>query len=92
KKYTRAKYTDEHDFSIENYYLDDGFENLISEESQHNEMTRLLTDRERQLLNTKQFGVLVHEQSRVDAELEAVVTLLLIHIYIVTAVYHEHYF
>ncbi|BFZ17205.1 hypothetical protein BsWGS_20245 [Bradybaena similaris] len=64
QKYPRSKYTDEQDFSIENFYLDDG-------EPRHNEMTRLLTDRERQLLSAKQFGILVHEQNRVDAELEA---------------------
>lgn len=72
RKYLRAKYEEEHDFSIENYYLDDDdFENLMDEESSRSEMTRLLTDRERHLLNGKQFETLLVEQNGIDAEIDA---------------------
>ncbi|XP_005101847.1 AP-1 complex-associated regulatory protein isoform X1 [Aplysia californica] len=63
RRYLRSKYAAEKDFSIE-------FENLMDEEPPRDEMTRLLTDRERQLLSTRQFDVLIHEQRRVDADVE----------------------
>ncbi|KAK0056576.1 AP-1 complex-associated regulatory protein [Biomphalaria pfeifferi] len=70
RRYKQSMYTAEHEFSIENYYMDDGFENLMTEEPPRDEMTGLLTDHERHLLRNKQFSVLAHEQRRVDAELE----------------------
>ncbi|GFO02338.1 Ap-1 complex-associated regulatory protein-like isoform x1 [Plakobranchus ocellatus] len=63
RRYLRSKYEQEQDFSIE-------FENLMDEESNRDEMTRLLTERERHLLNGKQFDALVSEQARLDIEVD----------------------
>ncbi|KAH9491886.1 hypothetical protein Btru_029790 [Bulinus truncatus] len=63
RRYLQSMYTAEHEFSIE-------FENLMNEDAPRDEMTRLLTDRERQLLRNKQFATLAHEQHQVDADLE----------------------
>ncbi|RUS74840.1 hypothetical protein EGW08_017397 [Elysia chlorotica] len=43
----------------------------MDEESSRSEMTRLLTDRERHLLNGKQFDALLVEQTSLDAETDA---------------------
>ncbi|XP_059142667.1 AP-1 complex-associated regulatory protein-like [Physella acuta] len=64
RRYLQSKYTEEHDFSIE-------FENLMDEEHHTDEMTKLLTDREHQLLRSKKFDVLLHEQRQADAAADA---------------------
>lgn len=46
------------------------FENLMDDDTPQDEMSRLLTDREVQLLKSRQFDVIVHEQKRIDQELE----------------------
>ncbi|XP_076446783.1 AP-1 complex-associated regulatory protein-like isoform X2 [Babylonia areolata] len=63
RKYLKTRYHVEGNQSIE-------FETLMDEESPHDEMSRLLTDREKQLLKSRQFDVIVHEQTEIDKELD----------------------
>ncbi|XP_052823435.1 AP-1 complex-associated regulatory protein isoform X5 [Octopus bimaculoides] len=64
RKYLRTRYSVDRDFSIE-------FENLMDDEAVQDEMNKPLTDFEKQLLSEKQYRGLVHEQKKIDAEIEA---------------------
>lgn len=63
RKYLKTRYNVERDQFIE-------FENLMDEDNHQDEMSRLLTDREKQLLKSRQFDVIVHEQTQIDKELD----------------------
>ncbi|KAL8579356.1 hypothetical protein ACOMHN_026721 [Nucella lapillus] len=63
RKYLKTRYNVERDQFIE-------FENLMDEDANQDEMSRLLTDREKQLLKSRQFDVIVHEQTQIDKEIE----------------------
>lgn len=60
----KTRYNVERDQFIE-------FENLMDEDTNQDEMSRLLTDREKQLLKSRQFDVIVHEQTQIDKEIES---------------------
>lgn len=64
RKYLRTRYSVERDFSIE-------FENLMEDDPVQDEVTRLVTEREKQLLASKQYTNLIHEQKRIDAEIDS---------------------
>ncbi|XP_070186958.1 AP-1 complex-associated regulatory protein-like isoform X1 [Littorina saxatilis] len=63
KLYLKTRYSTERDQSIE-------FENLMDDEDNNDEMSRLLTDHERQLLKSRKFDAIVHEQNRIDKEID----------------------
>ncbi|XP_041364576.1 AP-1 complex-associated regulatory protein-like isoform X2 [Gigantopelta aegis] len=63
RKYLRTHYNVERDFSIE-------FENLMDDDA-HEDMNRPLTDNERHLLSAKRYDAIVHEQRKIDAEIDA---------------------
>lgn len=63
RKYLRSHYSVERQQSIE-------FENLMDDDSTQDEMSRLLTEHERQLLKSRKFDTIVHEQTKIDEELD----------------------
>ncbi|XP_061175206.1 AP-1 complex-associated regulatory protein-like [Saccostrea echinata] len=63
RKYLRTRYSVERDISVE-------FENLMEDDPVQDEVTRLVTEREKQLLASKQYTNLIHEQKRIDAEID----------------------
>ncbi|XP_048762474.1 AP-1 complex-associated regulatory protein-like [Ostrea edulis] len=63
RKYLRTRYSVERDISIE-------FENLMEDDTVQDEVTRLVTEREKQILASKQYTNLIHEQKCIDAEID----------------------
>ncbi|XP_064635958.1 AP-1 complex-associated regulatory protein-like isoform X1 [Lineus longissimus] len=63
RKYLRTRYNVERDFSIE-------FENLMDDETQPEESVIPISDRERDLLSTHKFDDLLHEQKRIDVQID----------------------
>ncbi|KAK3586118.1 hypothetical protein CHS0354_033241 [Potamilus streckersoni] len=64
RKYLSTKYDVERESSIE-------FENLMDDNNVQDEMSKLVSEREKQLLSSKQYQTLVQEQTQKDAELHA---------------------
>lgn len=63
RKFLRTKYSVERDVSIE-------FENLMDDDNNDNEMTRLVTEREKQFLMSKNYTDIVNQQKLLDAEID----------------------
>ncbi|KAL5018844.1 hypothetical protein ScPMuIL_004566 [Solemya velum] len=63
RKYLRTKYSVERDISIE-------FENLMDDVICFVSLSRLVTDRERLLLSSKQYTALLNEQKRIDTDID----------------------
>ncbi|XP_050394400.1 AP-1 complex-associated regulatory protein isoform X1 [Patella vulgata] len=64
RKYLRTRYDVERDYSVE-------FENLMDEDTQSYDANRPLTDHEKAILSKRQYDIIVHEQKRIDAELDS---------------------
>ncbi|XP_052786519.1 uncharacterized protein LOC128221898 isoform X2 [Mya arenaria] len=61
--FLQTRYSVEKDASVE-------FQNLMDEEEVQDEMTKLVTEREKQLLSSRQYNTLLSEQQRRDAEID----------------------
>ncbi|XP_060073670.1 AP-1 complex-associated regulatory protein-like isoform X1 [Ylistrum balloti] len=63
RKYLKTRYSVERDISVE-------FENLMDDDSHADEMSRLVTEREKQLVASKQYTALLHEQKERDRKID----------------------
>ncbi|XP_052069346.1 AP-1 complex-associated regulatory protein-like [Mytilus californianus] len=64
RKFLRTRYNVERDISIE-------FENLMDDDNNEDEMTRLVTEKEKQLLLNKSYTDIVKHQKILDAEIDS---------------------
>lgn len=63
RKYLNTRYDVERETSIE-------FENLMDDEAPRNEMSKLVTEREKQLIQSRQYNALIEEQKIVDTQID----------------------
>lgn len=63
RKYLNTRYDVEREASIE-------FENLMDDDAAQNEMSKLVTEREKQLISSRRYNTLVQEQKVIDAEVD----------------------